>query len=329
MKRVNNKKLKDFFYVPQPSKYMYHQLEKFKKDPQSFIGHKKKIYNISLLKHDIQFIRKYKDYLNWEIISSWQKLTQDAIEEFTNYVVWEKIFCHQTLSNNFIRKHIDKINDYDWESICNFQNLDEQFLKEYKEHIVWHTIIIKHPDIPETFFEDKEIKSYIKMQQLTQRPLSEDFIRRHKDEFNAQSWYSISIFSKLSEKFMDEFANYLDWEQLSKWQTFGIRFALKYENKIAWNEVGDHVYLTTNFMNKFKNKLNWQLLAMTQLWNDKKIHQFLDYIEINALIYNKRTLKNITESCLREFFMEVQPMFILNMNKHFSKNFICEIWNGK
>lgn len=91
--------------------------------------------------------------------------------------------------------------------------------------MVWHSIAVNQTHIPETFFEEKEIFSRIKMTQLTQRALSEDFIRRHINDFDEQSWSNICTFSFLTEHFMEEFKDKINWEHISMWQNFSINFA--------------------------------------------------------------------------------------------------------
>ena len=94
------------YHSDNPSPYILRQLKKFKKDPQSFIGHPRKLINICTLKHDVRFLRKYKDYLDWSVISARQKLSEKTIEEFADYVNWEKIFLNQRVSTKFLKRGV-------------------------------------------------------------------------------------------------------------------------------------------------------------------------------------------------------------------------------
>lgn len=318
-----------YYQNNEPSSYMIRQLKLFKKNPQSFQGHIRKLINICTLKHNRKFIRKYKDYLDWDIISSRQKLTQSTIEEFTDYVNWEQIFHNQTLSTNFIRKYINKLNDNSWKAICAFQELDEQFLRDFKDKVDWGIICINQKHIKEEFFEEEEIKGCYKMSQITQRELSLPWLERHANEFDEQSWNNICCFDDLSEKFMDKHSDKLNWMTTSGNQKFSIKFAEKYKDKIVWEDIGYYVFLSPKFIEHFKDRLNWPMLSMRQLWTDETIHQFLDYIVPNYLVSNSRPLVDVSESCLREFFMQIKPPNFLSMDKHFSKDFTLEVWDGK
>ena len=50
------------------------------------------------------FIREFKDKVNWCYISYYQKLSEDFIREFKNKVNWIWISKYQKLSENFIRE---------------------------------------------------------------------------------------------------------------------------------------------------------------------------------------------------------------------------------
>ena len=60
------------------------------------------------------FIREFKDDVNWDCISSCQKLSEDFIREFQDKVDWSTISYRQKLSGKFVREFQDKI---DWSSI--------------------------------------------------------------------------------------------------------------------------------------------------------------------------------------------------------------------
>ena len=49
---------------------------------------------------DIKFIRKYKDFIDWETYCQLE-LSEDFIREFADYVDWHIISLSQTLSNEF------------------------------------------------------------------------------------------------------------------------------------------------------------------------------------------------------------------------------------
>ena len=84
-----------------------------------------------------EFIREFKDYVDWYFISSFQNLSEDFIREFKNYVTWLKISMYQQLSEKFIREFKD---DVYWYEISLCQNLSENFISEHKEYVSWYNI---------------------------------------------------------------------------------------------------------------------------------------------------------------------------------------------
>ena len=131
-------------------------------------------YILKYQKLSEDFIREFKDKVNWDWISQYQKLSEDFIREFKNKVNWTYILKYQKLSEDFIREFKDKVN---WDWISQYQKLSEDFIREFKNKVNW-TYILKY------------------------QKLSEDFIREFKDKVN---WDWISQYQKLSEDFLKEF----------------------------------------------------------------------------------------------------------------------------
>ena len=75
------------------------------------------------------FIRKFQDDVNWDCISSCQKLSEDFIREFKNKVNWTCISSCQKLSEDFIREFKDRVN---WEYIIKYNELSKILLENLK-----------------------------------------------------------------------------------------------------------------------------------------------------------------------------------------------------
>ena len=73
-----------------------------------------------------EFIREFKDKVDWWCISRYQELSEDFIREFKNRVIWKMISKYQTLSEEFIREFKNSV---DWEMISYYQTLSEDFKK--------------------------------------------------------------------------------------------------------------------------------------------------------------------------------------------------------
>jgi len=85
----------------------------------------------------IDFIREFKDEVNWEWVSFCQKLSEDFIRECQDEVDWCGISEGQDLSEEFIREFKDKV---DWYYIYKYKNLSEDFITEFRSEINWRYI---------------------------------------------------------------------------------------------------------------------------------------------------------------------------------------------
>ena len=71
-------------------------------------------WRISMQPLSEEFIREFKDEVNWNNISVIQNLSEDFIREMKNYVDWGLISIRQVLSEDFIREFKDYV------SFCQF-----------------------------------------------------------------------------------------------------------------------------------------------------------------------------------------------------------------
>ena len=67
--------------------------------------------------------------IRWHIVSIYQTLSEDFIEKHSDKVSWDKISQYQKLSEKFIKKHINKI-DIDY--LMQNKNLSEEIKQEIK-----------------------------------------------------------------------------------------------------------------------------------------------------------------------------------------------------
>jgi hypothetical protein len=77
-------------------------------------------------------IEEFKDKVNWNYISHYQKLSENFIREFQDKANWIYISAKQKLSENFIREFQDKV---DWECISYYQELSENFIYEFEDKL--------------------------------------------------------------------------------------------------------------------------------------------------------------------------------------------------
>src|SRR5574344_1915408 len=104
--------------------------------------------NFKSTQYSLEFVEQFKDKLNWYTISSNKNaLTEKFIRHFKNYVYWDLISKSQTLSEKFIEQFKDKV---DWSSISYYQiyRLSENFIRKYQHQVDWHGIFLSQKISP-------------------------------------------------------------------------------------------------------------------------------------------------------------------------------------
>jgi len=228
-----------------------------------------------------QFIEKYKDYINWNYISEYQNLSEDFIQKHKDLVNWNYISKFQKLSEVFIQKHKDLVN---WDFISKYQNLSEVFIEKHKDLVNWNYIS--------------------KFQKL-----SEVFIQKHKDLVN---WDYISKYQKLSNDFINKFKLKIDEDnwlykpiEFKKQQVVNSGLYEYYEDYfIAYKGIRNDNYSYYNFQYKYEiggiykshadftnNEISfglstWTLEKAKKYYNEKIVKVKIYYSDIARLLYN-------------------------------------------
>ena len=101
---------------------------------------------------------------------------------------WRTISCTEKLSEDFIREFQNKVI---WMFISLGQELSENFIKEFENKIDWNHVVCNKRAL-----------------------FSEDMIRDHKSEISY--WRNLLATHDLSKKFIEEFLDKFDKDQLLK-----------------------------------------------------------------------------------------------------------------
>lgn len=80
----------------------------------------------------IDFIREFRDKINWQNVSCWQHLSEKDIEEFRDKLDWWYVSKKQRLSLSFIDKFKEKL---DWFWIEAIYEKKKDFLKMFKNYM--------------------------------------------------------------------------------------------------------------------------------------------------------------------------------------------------
>lgn len=180
----------------QNTKHILRKIYKLKKD--IYEGSQPLVYFI----HDDKYVNKLWYYLAKDFRGK-DLRTYKKSRDIFNDLCW--FFF---LSKSFIRKYANSLN---WNLVCTYQKLDEKFIEEMKDKVNWEVL-------------------------LESQKLSEDFIRKNAYWFEHSHWYHLSMNENihLSEGFIREFKNELEWCYISGRYDFTKNFLREMSDKVFY-----------------------------------------------------------------------------------------------
>lgn len=132
-----------------------------------------------------QFINENKYKLNWKWLTKLHKLTEEQIDKYFKFIVWEYVFLNkQEVSEEFIEKHEDKIENWDW--ICVKRKMSIPFV--YRHMNKWHWTVISQESI-----------------------IDHDFALEFRDKIDWRA-FTLHRWNEWDETFKREFKDYIEWE---------------------------------------------------------------------------------------------------------------------
>lgn len=263
------------------------------------------------------FIDKWSHRVNWYLICMHQELSEDFIDNHKDKVFWSAIAINQKLSEQFIEKHADKLF---WESVLSNQVLSSELILKHREKISYKDNIIVNGSTLQNLLEtaklvlefqkteeakltealnlakkkllemdslDKEIAAIIK--KLNLKCNVHEFSYIHE----IGPWFSISAKCKLSERFIREFKDRVDWHWISRSQKLSEGFIEEFEDKVDWKYISECQKLSESFIKKHKDKVDWQLISQNQLLSREFIIENSRLLDWNSIGQNSETLKKL------------------------------------
>ncbi len=94
--------------------------------------------------------------------------------------------------------------------------------------------------------------------------LSDEFLDKFKEKLTINDWGLISDKIKLSEDFIREFQDKLDWICVSYYQELSEEFIREFKNKVYWNNISYNQKLSEEFIKEFKDDVNWNIIYLNQ-----------------------------------------------------------------
>lgn len=164
----------------------------------------------------VWFLKRYRKYLDWEMLSQFITLTMEICEEFQDNIKWNVcgIYRHQILPDDIIQSYGHKIPKICPERISQIDNTD--MLWKYRGNFNWN-YISEHCIL--SLSQIEKFHSYV-------------------------SWKHICKYQKLSEEFMRKWKHKLAWATVSKYQELSLSFIEEFQDKLYEKELAKNIYRT-------------------------------------------------------------------------------------
>ena len=140
--------------------------------------------------------------------------------------------------------------------------------------------------------------------------LTEDFIQEFKDKVD---WFSISRYPHLSEDFIRKFADKVDWYYISAYQCLSEDFIREFQDRVAWDWIVKYQPLSEDFIREFKDKVNWNYISANQHLSENFIREFKD--EVNWAWISA--------------YQHLSKEFVEEFKDKIHMNFIADSWHYK
>lgn len=131
------------------------------------------------------------------------------------------------------------------------------------------------------------------------------------------NWTEISKQKGLSESFMNEYKDYLDWALLTKHQIFSESFIEKHQSLLKWDQVAMYQKLSESFIEQFQNNFHWYYISKHQTLSEEFMEKHAIRIKWNTISKSQK----LSESFIEKFQAKLD-WFDISENQELSESFI-------
>ena len=132
--------------------------------------------------------------------------------------------------------------------------------------------------------------------------LTEDFIQEFKDKVD---WTCISRYPHLSEDFIRKFADRVDWYYISAYQYLSEDFIREFKDWVSWDAISYYQQLSEDFIREFKDKVNWYYISAYQHLSEDIIREFKDKVSWGWVSRYQHLSKEFIEEFKDKIYMNL------------------------
>ena len=145
--------------------------------------------------------------------------------------------------------------------------------------------------------------------------LSEEFIREFSDKVD---WFYICKYQKLSEEFIRKYSTKVYWGQISQYQKLSEEFIIEYSYKVDWGNVSQFQKLSEKFIREFSNQVNWCDISAFQKLSEEFIREFSDKVVWKNITKHQK----LSPEFIQEYNLEIPETCWLYKDKEFKREYI-------
>jgi len=142
--------------------------------------------------------------------------------------------------------------------------------------------------------------------------LSESFIEQFQDKVQ---WEYISCYQKLSEKFIAKFENKVNWRKISWSQNLSESFVETFQHKVNWYCISKHQKLSESFIEKFQDVVHWKSISECQKLSQRLITKFIDNVSKDGVA----RFQKLSDNYRQKFKLPVPPNSWINASIEFKR----------
>ena len=135
-----------------------------------------------------------------------------------------------------------------------------------------------------------------------------------------KGWYEVSEHEGLTEDFIREFQDKVDWDCISECQRLSEDFIREFKDKVYWYWISKNQYLSEDFIREFQYRVNWSIISEYQPLSEDFIRKFADKVDWEYI----SDYQHLSEAFIREFKDWVKWGYICKYQR-LSKEFIDKV----
>jgi hypothetical protein len=112
---------------------------------------------------------------------------------------------------------------------------------------------------------------------ITQR-IFEAIIRKFETHLSNEHWAWICCNIKLSESFLIEFKDSINFYHISRHQVLSENFIRRFDTQLNWFWITNKQKLSEGFIREFQNSVNWTWIGSCQVLSEEFIYEFDEYL---------------------------------------------------